>query len=130
MTSLAHLFEVNVPETATSRVRHAGRRYPQQAPEFVQQVLARIMAGDGDSLPVSAMPVDGTYPTGTSQWEKRNLALEIPVWEQEICIQCGKCVMVCPHAVIRAKVCDPALLAGAPDGISSPRRPAGRIASR
>jgi pyruvate-ferredoxin/flavodoxin oxidoreductase len=116
--SLAHLFEVSIPETVTSSFE----RQPavsDRAPLFVQQVLGPIMAGAGDSLPVSAMPIDGTYPTGTSKWEKRNLALEIPLWEEEICIQCGKCVMVCPHAVIRAKVCDPALLAGAPDGFRS-----------
>jgi pyruvate-ferredoxin/flavodoxin oxidoreductase len=116
--SLAHLFEVSIPETVTSSFE----RLPavsDQAPQFVQQVLGPIMAGAGDNLPVSALPIDGTYPTGTSKWEKRNLALEIPLWEQEICIQCGKCVMVCPHAVIRAKVCDPALLGCAPEGFRS-----------
>ena len=113
--ALAHLFEVEVPQAATSSFD----RQPavsSQAPEFVRAVLAPILAGTGDSLPVSALPVDGTYPTGTSKWEKRNLAQDIPVWEQELCIQCGKCVMVCPHAVIRAKICDPALLAQAPEG--------------
>ena len=69
---------------------------------------ARIIAGEGDDLPVSAMPLDGTFPTGTAQWEKRNIALEIPGWDEELCIQCGKCVLVCPHAVIRAKVYEPA----------------------
>ncbi len=116
--SLAHLFEVSIPEEATSSFE----RQPavsDQAPQFVRQVLGPILAGAGDNLPVSALPIDGTYPTGTSKWEKRNLALEIPLWEEEICIQCGKCVMVCPHAVIRAKVCDPALLAGAPEGFRS-----------
>jgi pyruvate-ferredoxin/flavodoxin oxidoreductase len=73
-----------------------------------------LIAGDGDMLPVSALPVDGTYPSGTTQWEKRNIALEIPVWDESICIQCGKCVFVCPHAVIRSKVIDPALLKDAP----------------
>ena len=66
-----------------------------------------MITGDGDLIPVSAMPIDGTFPTGTTKWEKRNIALEIPVWDEELCIQCGKCVMVCPHAVIRAKVYDP-----------------------
>ena len=77
-------------------------------------MLGPIIAFEGDDLPVSAMPVDGTFPTGTTQWEKRNIALEIPVWEPDLCIQCGKCAFVCPHAVIRQKVYDPALLAGAP----------------
>jgi pyruvate-ferredoxin/flavodoxin oxidoreductase len=116
--SLANLSEVRIPESATSSF-DLPPTVSNQAPEFVRQVLGPIMAGAGDGLPVSAMPVDGTYPTGTSKWEKRNLAQEIPVWEQDICIQCGKCVMVCPHAVIRAKVAEPALLTGAPDGFRS-----------
>ena len=78
-----------------------------------------MIAGEGDDLPVSAMPVDGTFPTGTAQWEKRNIALEIPVWDEDLCIQCGKCVLVCPHAVIRAKVYDAALLEGAPPTFKS-----------
>jgi pyruvate-ferredoxin/flavodoxin oxidoreductase len=116
--ALAHLHEVKVPDrvTATFDVRPP---VPPEAPEFVQKVTARIIAGEGDSLPVSALPADGTYPSGTTQWEKRNIALEIPVWDTEICIQCGKCVLVCPHAVIRAKVYDPALLANAPSTFKS-----------
>ena len=114
--SLAHLHEVTVPAAVSSSFDRAAT-VSDRAPEFVQNVLAPIMAGHGDQLPVSAMPIDGTYPTGTAKWEKRNLTQEIPVWEPDICIQCGKCVMVCPHAVIRAKVCDPALLAPAPDGL-------------
>ena len=78
-----------------------------------------MIAGDGDMLPVSAMPVDGTYPSGTAQWEKRNIALEIPVWEPDLCIQCGKCVLVCPHAVIREKVYDADRLNGAPETFKS-----------
>ena len=74
-------------------------------------------------LPVSALPVDGTYPTGTTQWEKRNIALEIPVWDEELCIQCGKCVLVCPHAVIRAKVYDAEQLANRARKASSRRLP-------
>ena len=73
-----------------------------------------MLAGKGDLLPVSAFPVDGTWPTGTAQWEKRNIALEIPVWDPAICIQCNKCALVCPHAAIRAKVYDPAALARRP----------------
>ncbi len=84
------------------------------APDFVKNFTAKIIAGDGDLLPVSAIPVDGTYPTGTAMWEKRNIALEVPVWDTDVCIQCGKCVLVCPHAVIRAKTYDAAELAGAP----------------
>ena len=78
-----------------------------------------MIFGDGDDLPVSKMPVDGTYPTGTAQWEKRNIALEIPVWDETLCIQCGKCVLVCPHAVIRAKVYPSDLLASAPESFKS-----------
>jgi pyruvate-ferredoxin/flavodoxin oxidoreductase len=88
---------------------------PDEAPDFVRQVLGPMIAGEGDELPVSALPVDGTYPSGTARWEKRNIALEMPVWDPDLCIQCGKCVMVCPHSVIREKVYDPAKLEGAPD---------------
>ena len=84
------------------------------APQFVRDVLGRLTAGEGDELPVSAFPVDGTFPTGTAQYEKRNLAMDIPVWDEKICIQCAKCVAICPHATIRAKVYDPAALQGAP----------------
>jgi pyruvate-ferredoxin/flavodoxin oxidoreductase len=111
--ALAQLHEVKVPATASSSkaVRLA---VPAQAPEFVQNVLAPMILGNGDDLPVSALPVDGTFPTGTAQWEKRNIALEIPEWDEKICIQCGKCVLVCPHAVIRAKIYDSGLLKDAP----------------
>ncbi|MEI6691277.1 MAG: pyruvate:ferredoxin (flavodoxin) oxidoreductase [Chlorobium sp.] len=85
-----------------------------EASDFVCNVLAKIIAGEGDDIPVSDMPADGTYPTGTSKFEKRNLADEIPVWEPDLCIQCAKCSMVCPHAVIRAKVYDAKYLANAP----------------
>jgi pyruvate-ferredoxin/flavodoxin oxidoreductase len=113
-STLENLFEVKVPEMITSSV---AMRAPvaEAAPDFVRNVLGPMIAYDGDSVPVSAMPVDGTFPTGTTQWEKRNLALEIPVWEPDLCIQCGKCVFVCPHAVIRHKVYDQKLLAGAPE---------------
>ncbi len=117
-SSLEHLHEVSVPAAVTSTLEQRPA-VSNEAPEFVRRVLAPMIAGEGDSLPVSALPVDGTYPTGTAKWEKRNLAQEIPVWEQDICIQCGKCVVVCPHAVIRAKVCENTLLSEAPAELKS-----------
>jgi pyruvate-ferredoxin/flavodoxin oxidoreductase len=111
--ALAHLHEVKIPSQATSQIQ-VRPPVPSEAPDFVQRVTARILAGEGDLLPVSALPVDGTFPTGTAQWERRNIALEIPVWDEEICIQCGKCVLVCPHAVIRAKLFKPEALSDAP----------------
>src|SRR4030095_1341233 len=78
-----------------------------------------MMAGKGDLLPVSAFPVDGTWPVATSQWEKRNIAVEIPVWDEAVCIQCNQCVLACPHAAIRAKRYQPELLAGAPPSFRS-----------
>ena len=111
--TLANLFEVKVPDTVTSTLEMPPV-VSSKAPKFVQDVTAKIIAGLGDDLPVSAMPIDGTFPTGTAQWEKRNIALEIPVWEMDICIQCNKCAMVCPHAAIRVKTFDPKHLASAP----------------
>jgi pyruvate-ferredoxin/flavodoxin oxidoreductase len=113
--ALAHLHEVKLPAQATSKL-HLEPPVSSLAPDFVQKVTARIIAGEGDLLPVSALPVDGTFPTGTAQWEKRNIALEIPIWDEQLCIQCGKCVLVCPHSVIRAKIYEPELLARAPAG--------------
>jgi len=116
--TLAHLHRVNVPREVSNALRilpPVGK----QAPAFVRDVLGTMIAGRGDCLPVSALPSDGTFPTATSMWEKRNIAQEIPVWDEELCIQCGKCVMVCPHAVIRAKVYDTAELAGAPAAFKS-----------
>ena len=110
--TLAHLFEVKVPATASSKVE-LPPVFP-GAPKFEREVLGTIYAGKGDELPVSAFSCDGTFPTATAQWEKRNLALEIPAWDSKICIQCGKCAMVCPHAVIRIKVYESKELAGAP----------------
>jgi pyruvate-ferredoxin/flavodoxin oxidoreductase len=110
--TLSHLFEVKVPASATSKVEIPGV-FP-DSPKFEHDVLGAIYAGKGDELPVSAFSCDGTFPTATSQWEKRNLALEIPQWDSKICIQCGKCAMVCPHAVIRIKVYDSKELADAP----------------
>ena len=112
--TLENLFEVKVPATATSKITRRAM-VPAEAPEFVKNVLAPMLAFDGNDVPVSAMPVDGTFPSGTTQWEKRNLALEIPVWVTDLCIQCGKCIIVCPHAVIRQKIFDNKLLAGAPE---------------
>ena len=86
------------------------------APDYVQNVLGKMMCGEGDSIPVSQMPVDGTFPNGTSQYEKRNLALDLPEWDPTLCIQCGKCTAVCPHAVIRSKFFSPDALANAPEG--------------
>ncbi len=111
--TLAHLYEVKYPNAVTSSITMPPI-VPEEAPEFVKTVTARIMAGEGDSLPVSAFPPDGTWPTATTQWEKRNIALEIPVWDPAICIQCGKCAFVCPHAAIRTKVYPPEALVDAP----------------
>lgn len=112
--TLENLFEVKVPAAITSTVTRR-QPVPNEAPEFVRAVLGEIIGSKGDNIPVSAFPVDGTFPTGTTQWEKRNIALEIPEWVPDLCIQCGKCVMVCPHAVIRHKVYDEKLLANAPE---------------
>jgi pyruvate-ferredoxin/flavodoxin oxidoreductase len=111
--TLANLHEVMVPDEITATVT----RPPivsDQAPDLVKRVIAMMIAGKGDLLPVSAFPPDGTWPTATTQWEKRNIAIDIPVWDEAICIQCNKCAMVCPHAAIRAKVYEPAALEGAP----------------
>jgi pyruvate-ferredoxin/flavodoxin oxidoreductase len=116
--ALSHLHQVIVPGkiTALFDIRPP---VPAAAPEFVQKVTARIIAGEGDDLPVSALPIDGTYPSATAQWEKRNIALEIPEWDQDLCIQCGKCVLICPHAVIRAKVYDDSYLANKPESFKA-----------
>ncbi|MEX1310853.1 MAG: pyruvate:ferredoxin (flavodoxin) oxidoreductase [Candidatus Sulfomarinibacteraceae bacterium] len=111
--TLANLHEVAVPDAITATFS----RPPivsDEAPDLVKRVTAMMIAGKGDLLPVSAFPPDGTWPTATTQWEKRNIAIDIPVWDESICIQCNKCALVCPHAAIRAKVYDPSELEGAP----------------
>jgi len=116
--SIAHLHEVAVTGQVSSHFDILPP-VPQHAPGFVRSVLGEIISGHGDELPVSALPPDGTFPTGTAKWEKRNIAQQIPVWDEDLCIQCGKCVLVCPHAVIRGKIYDSPLLAGAPAGFKS-----------
>ena len=116
--ALANLHEIPVPAAVTTTTERRPP-VPPEAPEFVRRVSAAMIAGDGDRLPVSALPADGTYPSGTARWEKRNIAEEIPVWDEALCVQCGKCVLVCPHAVIRAAVYGPEHAAAAPAGWKS-----------
>jgi pyruvate-ferredoxin/flavodoxin oxidoreductase len=111
--TLAHLHHVAIPGEATSP-RRMLPMVPPGATDFVKRVTAVMLAGHGDLLPVSAFPIDGTWPTGTTKWEKRRIAAEVPIWDPDICIQCNKCAFVCPHATIRTKVYEPAALAGAP----------------
>ncbi|HLF97373.1 MAG TPA: pyruvate:ferredoxin (flavodoxin) oxidoreductase, partial [Methylococcaceae bacterium] len=116
--TLARLYQVPVPRHADSAIE-VPPVVPAQAPEFVQRVTAAMMAGRGDQLPVSLLPVDGTYPSGTTQWEKRNVSDFVPEWEPDICIQCGNCSFVCPHSVIRSKFYPESLLDAAPQGFKS-----------
>ncbi|MCD6213028.1 MAG: 2-oxoacid:acceptor oxidoreductase family protein, partial [Sulfurovum sp.] len=112
--TLAHLYEVDIPKTAESRLP-LERSIKGKVSEFVANVTAHLIEGRGDELPVSSIPADGTWPSGTTQYEKRNIAQEIPVWDPEACIQCNKCVLVCPHAVIRSKVVEEGELGDASD---------------
>ncbi len=112
--SLANMYEVEIPAKVTSKLKFIPA-VADSAPQFIKEVTAKMISGEGDLIPVSKMPIDGTYPMGSAQWEKRNIALEVPVFDSEVCIQCNKCVIVCPHASIRAKVYDEKLLANAPE---------------
>ncbi len=116
--ALAHLHEVDVPSAATSQIELAAL-VPEHTPAFVRDVTALMMAGRGDELPVSALPIDGTFPSGTAAFEKRNVSDTVPVWEQDICIQCGNCSFVCPHGVIRSKFFNESALEGAPERFRS-----------
>ncbi len=116
--TLVNLHEVKIPAEANGTVPFRSGLTGEDE-DFVHKVLGEIYAGRGDQLPVSAMPIDGTYPTGTAQFEKRNLALEIPIWDPKVCIACGKCAMVCPHSTIRIKAYDAQSLQGAPASFQS-----------
>ena len=116
--ALERLHEVNVPDAVSSNFERPPL-VPDDAPDFVRDVTAKMMEGVGDDIPVSLIPADGTYPTGTAAWEKRNIADEVPVWRDDLCIQCGQCSFVCPHSVIRAKYFDKAALDGAPSSFKS-----------
>ncbi|MDJ0715473.1 MAG: pyruvate:ferredoxin (flavodoxin) oxidoreductase [Prochloraceae cyanobacterium] len=118
-SALEHLYRVEVPERVDDRAAELHPPIPNTAPEFVREVIGAQIARKGDQIPVSALPVDGTYPSGTTKWEKRNITQEIPVWDPDICVQCGKCVMVCPHSVIRSKVYETQQLENAPGSFKS-----------
>ena len=112
--SVANLHEVSLAGKAVTSTREMAAPVPANAPDFIKKITGELIAGNGDKLPVSAFPEDGTYPTGTSQYEKRNVALHVPEWDPSLCIQCGKCSIACPHAAIRTKVYPADKLAGAP----------------
>src|SRR4029450_14082099 len=110
--------QVDVPAAVSAR-RGRPPLVSERAPDFVQKVTAVMLAGKGDLLPVSAFPVDGTWPVATAKWEKRSIALEIPVWDSKVCIQCNQCALVCPHAAIRAKGYEESALASPPSTFKS-----------
>ena len=116
--TIANLFEVQIPAMANAANGDA-KRFPEHAPEFVRSVTRMMIEGQGDRIPVSALPVDGTYPSGTAKWEKRNVSDKVAVWEPELCIQCGNCSFVCPHSVIRSKFYHHGNLDGAPQSFKS-----------
>jgi len=113
-STLEHLVKIDVPESVTSEIELPSI-VSDDAPDYVKNTLALIMQGQGDDVPVSQMPIDGTFPTATTKWEKRNIALEVPEWDEEVCIQCGKCAMVCPHAAIRIKAYEPEVAKNSPE---------------
>ncbi len=117
--TLDNLYEVGKGEQSQLPITNYQSPIPDTAPAFVREVLGKMIAREGDDLPVSALPCDGTFPSGTTKWEKRNIAEEIPVWDPNVCVQCGKCVMVCPHSVIRSKVYEPEQLENAPETFKS-----------
>jgi len=116
--SIENLHEVTIPANVTSTTPFENA-IPNTAPAFIKDVTGKIISGEGDLIPVSKFPVDGTYPSGTTKWEKRNIAQEIPVWDSSICIQCNKCVMICPHAAIRANIYDESNLKDAPESFKA-----------
>ena len=118
MPTLARLNEVPVPAGVTSKI-DMPVLVPADAPDFLRTVTARIFAGLGDQVPVSAIPADGTFPSGTSAFEKRNVSDSVPVWREDLCVQCGQCSFVCPHSVIRAKYYNENLLKAAPESFKS-----------
>ncbi|MBU1894225.1 MAG: pyruvate:ferredoxin (flavodoxin) oxidoreductase, partial [Candidatus Omnitrophica bacterium] len=124
--ALDNIEEVKVPETVTGKIQEK-EILPEDAPEFVKTTTAKILRGEGETVKVSEMPADGTWPTATTQYEKRNIAVNIPVWNPDACIQCGKCTLLCPHAAIRAKLYKEENLKGAPDSLkhTSPKPPKG-----
>ncbi len=117
--ALDHLHQVTIPNSIDNNAPDIDHPIPDTAPAFIRDVLGKMMARQGEDIPVSALPCDGTYPSGTAKWEKRNVAQEVPVWDEDVCVQCGKCVLVCPHAVIRSKVYEEAALTNAPASFKS-----------